>query len=145
MKIACNEIEDLQRRLQDYGNVNKKVGETENKIQILSEEVERLNGVIEKKNIELGNLTKKLSEIELMNKTIGSLQERITRLVSENSEMGSEVQTAQENLRLSANQNQKILQELQEYKRRIEQNDQESQQFKIKIQKLLGENTSLGD
>jgi len=54
-----------------------------------------------------------------MNKTIGSLQERITRLVSENSEMGGEIQTAQENLRLSANQNQKIMQELQEYKRRI--------------------------
>lgn len=72
-----------------------------------------MNGVIEKKNIELGNLTKKLSEIELMNKTIGSLQERITRLVSENTEMGGEIQTAQENLRLSANQNQKIMQELQ--------------------------------
>ncbi len=80
-----------------------------------------------------------------MNKTIGSLQERITRLVNENSSMEGEVQNAQENLRLSANQNQKILQELQEYKRRIEQNDQESQQFKQKIQKLLGENSALGD
>jgi chromosome segregation ATPase len=59
--------------------------------------------------------------------------------------MEGEVQNAQENLRLSANQNQKILQELQEYKRRIDQNDQESQQFKQKIQKLLGENTALGD
>ena len=62
---------------------------------VLSEEVERLNGVLEKKNLELGNLAKKLSEIEGMNKTIGSLQERITRLVNENTEMGSEVQNAQ--------------------------------------------------
>ena len=80
-----------------------------------------------------------------MNKTIGSLQERITRLVNENTSMEGEVQSVQENLRLSANQNQKIMQELQEYKRRIEQNDSESQQFKMKIQKLLSENTSLGD
>lgn len=40
-------------------------------------------------------MTKKLSEIEVMNKTIGSLQERITKLVSENTEMGGEIQTAQ--------------------------------------------------
>ena len=55
------------------------------------------------------------------------------------------MQNAQENLRLSANQNQKIMQELQEYRRVIEQNDQESQQFKQRIQKLLGENSALGD
>ena len=64
------------------GKVSKKAGESESKVAILSEEVERLNGVLEKKNIELGNLTKKLAEIEGMNKTIGSLQERITRLVN---------------------------------------------------------------
>lgn len=37
------------------------------------------------------------------------------------------------------------MQELQQYKKLIEQNDQESQQFKIKIQKLMSENTSLGE
>ena len=37
------------------------------------------------------------------------------------------------------------MQELQEYKKRIDQNDQESQQFKQKIQKLLSENNALGD
>lgn len=37
------------------------------------------------------------------------------------------------------------MQELQQYKKLIEQNDQESQQFKIKIQKLKSENTSLGE
>jgi hypothetical protein len=58
-------------------------------------------------------LNKKLLEIESMNKTIGSLQERITKLVNENNSMEGEIQDAQENLRLSANQNQKYLQELQ--------------------------------
>ncbi len=37
------------------------------------------------------------------------------------------------------------MQELQQYKKLIEQNDQESQQYKMKIQKLLGENNALGD
>jgi uncharacterized small protein (DUF1192 family) len=82
LKISCNEIEALQRQIQEMGKVSKKAGESESKVAILSEEVERLNGVLEKKNIELGNLTKKLAEIEGMNKTIGSLQERITRLVN---------------------------------------------------------------
>ena len=61
-----------------------------------------------------------------MNKTIGTLQEKISRLVNENVGMEDEVRTAQENLRLSANQNQKIMRELQEYKQRIEQNNQEN-------------------
>ena len=34
------------------------------------------------------------------------------------------MRTAQENLRLSANQNQKIMRELNEYKQKIEQNNQ---------------------
>lgn len=54
-----------------------------------------------------------------MNKTIGSLQEKITRLVNENNDMEGEVRTAQDNLRLSANQNAKIMNELNEYKQRI--------------------------
>lgn len=37
------------------------------------------------------------------------------------------------------------MQELQQYKKLIEQNDSESQQYKMKIQKLLNENNALGD
>ena len=38
--------------------MNTKLGESENKVSVLSEEVEGLNGVLEKKNFKLGNLTK---------------------------------------------------------------------------------------
>jgi len=38
--------------------------------------------------------------------------------------MEGDMQNAQENLRLSASQNQKILAELNEYKQRIQSNDQ---------------------
>ena len=67
------------------------------------------------------------------------------KLVGENSSLSEEVRTAQENLRLSAGQNQKIISELNEYKIRIEGNNQENEQLKIRMQKLVGENTSLGD
>ena len=86
-----------------------------------------------------------MNEIDGMNKTIGSLQERITRLVTENTTMEDEVRTVQENLRLSTSQNQKIMQELNDYKMRIQGNNQENEQLKGRIQKLMGENTSLGD
>jgi chromosome segregation ATPase len=80
-----------------------------------------------------------------MNKTIGTLQEKITKLVHENTSMDQEVRNVQENLRLSANQNQKILQELNDYKSRIAANDQESTLLKQKINNLLKDNQNLDD
>ena len=55
------------------------------------------------------------------------------------------MRNVQENLRLSANQNRKIMMELEEYKQRIDQNNQENTMLKQKMQKLANENTSLGD
>jgi uncharacterized small protein (DUF1192 family) len=51
-------------------------------VTLLSQEIERLNSVLEKKNVEIGNLHQKLNEIVEMTKTIGSLQEKITKLVN---------------------------------------------------------------
>lgn len=48
------------------------------------------------------------------------------------------MRSAQENLRLSANQNAKMMKELNEYKQRIEQNNQENESLKIKMNKLVG-------
>jgi FtsZ-binding cell division protein ZapB len=44
-----------------------------------------------------------------MGATIQTLQERIQRLVGENKGLGDDMREAQENLRLSAQQNQKIV------------------------------------
>ena len=55
------------------------------------------------------------------------------------------MRSAQENLRLSANQNAKMMKEITEYKQRIESNDRENEQLKTKINKLVGENTGLGE
>ena len=76
---------------------------------MLSQEMERLNGLLEKKNTEIINLNNRISEIDRMNETIGSLQGRINKLVGENTAYEDEMNEAQQNLRLSANQNQKIM------------------------------------
>ena len=52
---------------------------------------------------------------------------------------------AQENLRLSANQIAKLSNELNEYKNKMENNNEESETYRRKIQKLTGENTNLAD
>ena len=54
------------------------------------------------------------------------------------------MRSAQENLRLSANQNAKMVKEINEYKQRIEHNDRENENFKNKINKLISENSNLG-
>ena len=46
---------------------------------------------------------------------------------------------------MSANQNQKLARELNEYKARIDENNQENNMLKMKIQKITGENVSLGE
>ena len=82
LKAACNDADALKQKLEEVAQ--RHVPEFENRIAVLSQEIERLNAVLEKKNQELGALNKKLSEIDEMNKTIGSLQGKIKNLVNEN-------------------------------------------------------------
>jgi uncharacterized protein (UPF0335 family) len=65
--------------------------------------------MLERKNQEASKLTAQIQEMSAMGATINTLQERIQRLVGENKGLGDEVRDAQENLRLSAQQNQKIV------------------------------------
>lgn len=80
-----------------------------------------------------------------MNRSIGTLQDKIKKLTNENYSFEEEMRSAQENLRLSANQNAKMAKELNDYKLRIEQNNQENESLKVKINKLVSENTGLGE
>ena len=67
------------------------------------------------------------------------------KLLSENAALGDEVRGAQENLRLSAATQAKLKAELDQYRNQITQNNQESETYQQKIQKLLSENNALGD
>jgi len=54
LKITCNEYEELKRKFQEFGgDATKKIADYENKIALLTQELERLNGVIERKNNEI--------------------------------------------------------------------------------------------
>lgn len=83
-------------------------------MKILTQECERLNAMVEKKNSEIRAL-------------------------------GGEVQEAQENIRLSSQQASKLGAELNDYRNRLGATTQESETYKLRIQKLLSENTSLND
>jgi hypothetical protein len=65
--------------------------------------------------------------------------------LGENSALGEEVRGAQENLRLSAATMNKLRGELEDYRNKITTNDQENNAMKMKMQKILAENTYLGD
>lgn len=47
------------------------------------------------------------------------------------------MRNAQENLRLSANQNAKMMKEIAEYKKMIEQNNSENERIKSRMDKLV--------
>jgi predicted component of type VI protein secretion system len=70
---------------------------------------------------------------------------KMQKILAENTALGDEVRGAQENLRLSAATQSKLKAELDQFRNQISQNNQESETYKLKIQKLLSENTSLGD
>ncbi len=69
---------------------------------------------------------------------------KIQKLLSENASLGDEARNAQENLRLSSATMAKLKAELDDYKNKINLNDDENNKIKMKMQKLLNENTALG-
>lgn len=107
--------EEGKKRIADMElHIKKITGDYENKINILKQECERLNGLVEKKNNEIRAL-------------------------------GGEVQEATEAIRNSTNQTNRLTAELNEFKNRLGQSNQETDTYKQRLQKLMGENTALGN
>ena len=70
--------------MNEIGDIKRKYVEGEEKIMILSQEIERLNVALEKKNNEIGKLNNKIGEIDELNMSIGGFREKISKLVNEN-------------------------------------------------------------
>ena len=100
MKIVCNENEELKVKLRD----------TLNQMQRLTDQNNQMN--------------QQLKEFAALNDTMRMLKDKVGKLSSENTGLQDEVSNAQENLRLSAAQNQKIMMELNQYKDQLSHNDQ---------------------
>lgn len=65
--------------------------------------------------------------------------------MNENDSIEDEMRTAQENLRLSANQNKNMMKQINEYKMKIEENLAENTNLKEKIGKMTSENANLNE
>jgi chromosome segregation ATPase len=114
-KQVCGELDEHKKRLGDTEGAWKKLkSESEIMAQKMAEEIQRLNGIIEKKNNEIRAL-------------------------------GGEVQEAQENLRLSSQQATRLSSELNDYRNKYGLTTQEIDTYKQRIQKLMGENSALGE
>ena len=73
------------------------------------------------------------------------LKKKIQTLLHENTGLADEVRDAQENIRLSNAQQSKAFQQLQEYERRIHENESENDGIRRKMQNLVKENQALGE
>ena len=60
-------------------------------------------------------------------------------------DLGGNVQEYEKNMRLSAQEGQRLARELNDYREKYGQTTQEISTYKTKIQKLTGENAALGD
>ena len=64
------------------------------------------------------------------------IKKKMNNMGLENQQLNDEVRNAQENLRLSANQISKLNNELNDFRGRLEVGNQESETYRMKIQKL---------
>lgn len=91
---------------------------------------------------ELNEYKRKIDENNQENEM---LKQKINKISLENKNLNQEMESAQESLRLSANQQAKLAREVNEYKSQIAANNQESETYRLKIQKLQSENMSLNE
>ena len=113
---------------------------------------EEVRGAQENLRLSAGTIAKLRAELEDYRNKItnndqenNSLKMKMQKILSENAALGDEVKGAQENLRISTATQAKLKTELDQFRNQIAQNNQESETFKHKIQKLLSENNQLGD
>lgn len=66
-------------------------------------------------------------------------------ILQENQQLSQEIQSAQENLRLSANTIAKLNSELNDHKVQLSSNNEQSETYRQKIRKLMNENTNLSE
>ena len=127
-KGVCGELDQAKKKLSETENAWKQLkAESDNRGQIMSQEIERLNALVEKRNNEIRSLggevqeaqenirlsaaqaAKLTNELNEFRSRFGqstqeadTYKQRIQKLLGENAALGDEVRSAQENLRLSA-------------------------------------------
>jgi len=82
---------------------------------------------------------------ENASRQLKNLSDQLRKIIDENKDLHEELREGQEKLRISNAQQQKLLQELNDHKMRISGSDQQTEEFKKKIQGLLKQTESLDD
>ena len=77
MKQMGQENEELRRRLQELGDVNRKVAEYENRIALMSQEIERLNVALRGKMEELSGWENKYITLQQENENLRRNQSQL--------------------------------------------------------------------
>ena len=77
MKQIGQENEELRRRLQELGDVNRKVAEYENRIALMSQEIERLNVALRGKMEELSGWENKYITLQQENENLRRNQSQL--------------------------------------------------------------------
>lgn len=87
-------------------------------------------------------ITEYKSKISGSDQQSEEFKRKIQQLLQENQGLGNQLNGVQEALRLSTAQQNKLLSEFNLHK---QENNMESETYKIKIQKLMNENSKLGE
>ena len=74
-----------------------------------------------------------------------NLSDQLRKMVDENKDLQGEIRDGQDKLRISNAQQQKLLMELNEFKQLSSGSEQQNEEFKRKIQKLVQENQNIGE
>ena len=73
----------------------RQIREYENRVALLSQQIERLNSIVEAKNREIRSLQQRSGDAENMTKTINTLNDRISRLTGQNDIVNNELKEIQ--------------------------------------------------
>lgn len=150
------EIEDLRlniaqfsRKMQDYSKVAERYDDLEAKIGMATEEIERLNRVLKDRNAELRESQNKIPDYENKVAMLSQEIERLNLVIEKkNGEIRNVNKTyaeSEENLRQANSQISKFKADLNEFRNRLGSAGEESESYKQRVQKLLGENSNLGE
>ena len=104
-------------------DLKKKVAEQDGQIKRLAAEYENKVGILK-------------GECQRLNSLLENRNSEIKHL-------GSEVEQANQGLRLSSQNTHKLTNQLNDFKNRLGQSNDETQTYKQKLQKMLGENSAL--
>lgn len=102
----------LKRKVMEFGDMQGRVNEYEYKLEMVTKEIERLNGIVENKNRDISVLEGKAREGEANARQLQHLVTQITKITAENKDLHDDVRNSQEKLRLSSQQHNQLLNEL---------------------------------